>query len=274
MKFKIALIQAKFTYGQVQNNVQKAERLVRDATTQGANFVCLPEFFNQGYDVEQLAHMSFHAEHQEGNTLKKMCALAKELHIYLIAPMLVSLSDNTRSNRAFLISDEGKVVGFYTKTHPTRSERGLYTSGSEYPVFDTKYGRVGIMICNDIRFMEVGRLLGIQKADIIFAPAAWRYFGDADSDEWILMLRSHAINNRALVAAVNHVGPSGSMTFSGNSMFIDPNGYILQKCGFPSERILIQEYSLEQIREAKKQSADIFIDRKPNEYGLLCRSGV
>ncbi len=272
MKFKIALIQAKFTYGQTRDNVQKAERLVRSAAAQGANFVCLPEFFNQGYSVEEAAQMAAHAEELKGGTLDRMCAMAQELGIFLIAPMLVRFPDNTRSNRAFLISDEGTIVGSYTKTHPTASEKGMYTVGSEYPVFETKYGRVGIMICNDIRFMEVGRLLGIQGADIIFAPAAWRYFGDADSDEWVLMLRSHAINNRALVAAANHVGPSGSMAFSGNSMIVDPNGYVLQRCGFPDERILIQEYSLEQIREAKKKSADIFTDRKPEEYALICHT--
>ncbi len=267
---KIALVQADFYFGELQANLNKAAMLIRDAAKQGANIICLPESFNQGYNGAKMQSLNHFAETIDGQTLTLMQALAKELNVYLIAPIFIRHANGIFNNSAFLISDQGQIIGSYAKTHPIEIEKGMFTPGNSYPVFVTKYGIIGIIICNDLRFMETGRLLGIQKADMIFVPSAWRFLGD-NNDEWELMLRSHAINNRALVAATNRVGSANDLFFAGETLIVDPNGYLLQKCNGNDEQILIQEYDLNDIRAAKAAAQDIFKDRKPLEYDLITK---
>lgn len=268
MNYKIGLIQANFPAEMLRENLQKAECMIRNAASQGANIVCLPESFNQGYDGNKLEKLILSAEATNGETLTKMCSLANELNIYLIAPIFVRYADGTCKNSAFLISDTGVILGSYAKTHPIDTEKGKYTLGDTFPVFETKYGKIGFLICNDLRFMETGRLLGIQGVDIVFIPSAWRLLDDSNY-EWELMLRSHAINNHVLVAATNRVGDANEYQFAGETMIIGPDGGVLNKCNSSDEQILIQSYSQEAIWDAKIRSEDIFTDRRPDVYTHL-----
>lgn len=269
MKYKLALIQADFSFGKLSDNLRKAEALIRDAARQGAVFICLPESFNQGYSGKYTDRLVQWAETPQGETLARMTALAKELHIYLIAPICVKHADGACKNSAFLISDEGIVLGSYDKSHLIPCEKNLFLAGNRYPVFDTKYGRIGILICNDLCFVEPARILGIQDADIIFVAAAWRFFEES-AHWWEQMLRAHALNNLVMVAAVNRIGAADDLLFAGESLVIDPDGSVIKKLIFPEERILIQEVSLEEIRCKKNIHRELIRDRKAVDYKPLC----
>lgn len=269
MNYKLALIQADFPFGMLSDNLQKAEALIRDAAAQGAVFICLPESFNRGYSGKYTDRLVQWAEPLQGETLARMTALAKELHIYLIAPICAKYEDGTCKNSAFLISDEGAIQGVYDKSHLIPCEKELFSAGNRYPVFDTKYGRIGILICNDLCFVEPARMLGIQDVDIIFVAAAWRFFEES-AHWWEQMLRAHALNNLTMVAAVNRIGAADDLLFAGETLVIDLDGSVIKKLTFPEERTLIQEVFLEEIRRKKDFHRELIRDRKAADYRPLC----
>lgn len=268
MKYKIALIQADFPCGALVSNLQKAEKLIREAARQEAKVICLPESFNQGYGGAFMEELVRSSETESGETLQKMTLLAKELKIYLIAPIFAREADGACYNKAFLISDEGEIVGSYSKTHLIAAEKGKFKAGNHYPVFDTKYGRIGILICNDLCFVETARMLGIQGAEVIFVTAAWRYFEDS-AHWWEQMLCGHALNNQVFVAAANRIGPAEGYSFAGETMVVGPNGFVYKKLLFPEERVLVQEICLEDIAKAKTDNIVIMRERKPGDYRAL-----
>lgn len=271
MNFRVALIQAEFPFDDLQGNLQKAEVMVRKAAEKGAQFVCLPESFNLGYSLDNMQRMLKRAETEDGETLQRMESLASELSVFLIAPLFIKDQNEEVRNSAYLISDEGNILGCYSKSHPIGGEMDMIVSGHEYPVFDTKYCKVGIMICNDLCFGEVARMMGIQGADIIFVPSAWRYF-ERSVHWWREMARSRALDNMAVVAAVNQVGPADGLFFAGGSRFVMSDGRIAQESRFPMEQILIQDISLDEIREWKSTYAWRFTDRKTEDYTILVQN--
>ena len=103
-------------------------------------------------------------------------------------------------NNAVVIDDEGEVIGTYSKNHLFGDEPKYFTANGEYPVFDTKYGKIGIMICCDNNFPEPARILALGGAELIFMPAAWRV---QEEDLWKLLISSHACENNVFIAAAN-----------------------------------------------------------------------
>lgn len=273
MNHKIALVQANFEFGEICANLQKTEKLVRLAANQGAKIICLPESFNQGYSVDNMKELVQKAEDINGKTLTKMTSLAKENEVYIIAPMFVKYKDGKCYNSAFLISDKGELIGSYSKTHLIEDEKGEYEAGDEYPVFETEYGKLGILICNDLCFVESARMLGVQNVDIIFVPAAWRFIEDS-VHWWEQMLRGHALNNQVFIAAANRIGPADDLFFAGETMVVGPDGFIKKKLVFPEERVLIQEISSDEIKASKASNIEIIKNRKPKDYKGLCVSFV
>ena len=146
--YKLALVQMDCTLFEVQANLDKAEGLVREAAAHGAKLICLPEVFQVGYFGSRIPDMMRYAEPEDGPSLTRMRALAKELEVHILAPILFSTPDGIE-NAAFLLDDQGGLLGHYAKTHPVGDERTYLRRGSRYPVFETKLGRLGVVICYD-----------------------------------------------------------------------------------------------------------------------------
>ena len=158
--YKLALIQMDCTLFEVQANLDKSEGLVREAAAHGAKLICLPEVFHAGYFGSRIPDMMRYAEPEDGPSLTRMRALAKELEVHILAPILFSTPDGIE-NAAFLLDDQGELLGHYAKTHPVGDERTYLRRGSRYPVFETKLGRLGVVICYDVCFPETTRLLAL-----------------------------------------------------------------------------------------------------------------
>lgn len=271
MGYKTALIQADLAFGKPEENLIKLERMIRYAVCQGgASVVCLPESCNIGYSSEKIACMVEMSETNEGETVTRMRKLACGLHILIIVPLLLRGKDGKCRNTAVLISDEGEVIGTYDKSHLTDNEMGNFAAGSKYPVFETKYGRIGILICNDVNYPEAARMIGIQDADIVFIPAAWGYF-EAVPHWWEVIIRARAMENQFMIAAVNRVGATDGGRFSGETIFAGPDGIVRKKAGPSEECVLIEEISPEEIRTSKTTYRSLFNGRKPDDYGSLCK---
>lgn len=267
MQKKIAVIQMRCTLLDVQNNLDKAEQMVKKAAADGAELVCLPEAFNTGYLSTRIPELLAAAETLEGESITRMRALASQLHIWLVAPILCRCENGGVENSAVFLNDRGEIVGVYSKSHPVGDERIHLQRGTAYPVWDTPFGKVGIVICYDVCFPETVRMLALKGAELVLVPSAWRgshYF----KEWWDLNLACRALDNLLYIAAANLCGPSGDEIFAGKSQVCSPIGEVLATCGVEEEHILCSV--IEPGRVAKERAFNtVLTDRHPIDYQLL-----
>lgn len=266
-RYKIALVQMDCYYGEPEKNVEKASASVREAAANGASLICLPEAFNTGYLAGKILDMKNYAEKLDGKTTTAMCALAKELGVYLLAPILLLADNGEVENTAVLIGKDGAVIGTYSKTHPVGDERKYFQRGTKYPVWDTELGKIGVVICYDACFPETTRMLALQGADLILVPAAWRasaYF----KEWWDLNIACRALDNLTWVAAVNRCGVCGDEIFAGKTQVVGPVGNVLCEMGVEEEGILYEEIDLS-ILPKEREFNTVMIDRHPEDYGMI-----
>lgn len=266
-QFKIALVQYQSVLGDFQKNADRAVEMVREAAAKRAKIVCFPEMFNTGYNF-QLIGDGFHncGETIDGHTITRLQKVAKECACYVIAP--ITLEKKVKGvfyNAAVVIDDEGVVLGDYSKHHLWAAERYYFHAGEDIPVFDTKYGKIGVMICYDAGFPETARVLTLKGAELIFMPSAWRI---QDWDMWNLNIPQRALENTLYVAGVNRFGHEDDLYMFGNSKVADWRGRIIAESKEEKEEIVYAEIDLDQLTKAR---LDIHYlkDRRPDSYKLL-----
>ena len=243
MNCRIALIQTDFEFGALEKNLKLAENRIVCAAENGAKVVLLPESFNRGYRISSMEQLLVWAEDRDGVTLRAMTALAKKLGIYLLAPLFLKKNEQV-SNSAVLISDTGSVLGEYKKVNLVPGkEKELLHAGTSFPVFETKYGKIGILLCNDLSCPEPFLALREEGVNIIFLSAAWRYKREKPDwwDDWI---KTRARDCKAAIAAVNRVGYSSEDVFYGHSRIVDSSGTIIASSDFPEECIVTGDIEL------------------------------
>lgn len=267
--YEVALIQMDCILFDVAANLEKAESRIREAATHGAKLICLPEVFNVGYLGSRIQDMAQFAENEDGPSLTRMKSLSKELGVFILAPILFATPEGVE-NTAFLIDDEGVILGHYSKTHPVGDEQKYLRRGTQYPVFDTKLGKMGVVICYDVCFPETTRLLALAGAEVVLVPAAWRasyYF----KEWWDINLSCRALDNLTYVAAINRCGPSGEEIFAGKSQLCSPLGEVMDTCGVSEEAILYGTIDLARV-EKERDFNTVLIDRHPEDYRPLWES--
>ena len=269
-EYTIAIIQMDCYLLDVKKNVDKAILKVREAAIAGAKLVCLPEAFNTGYygaDLHKVAEM---AETLEENTIRTFMNLSKDLGIFIVAPIFIK-NEGIVTNSAILISDEGKVIGKYDKSHPIGVENRIISKGKEYPVWNTKIGKIGFLICYDVCFPETAKALSINDVDIIIVPSAWRgsrYY----KEWWKIDLQARALDNLVYIAGINRVGKCGTESFAGTSLLCDYTGKIIGSLSEDKEDILYGTIQYDAMLSERKKNTvldDWFIEdysRIANEY--------
>lgn len=264
--FKIALIQMYSEFNNVKGNVEKAEKRIREAAQKGAKLIALPEMFNTGVNFNDMMEDMKYAERTDGPTLTRFSKLAAELKVHILCPVLVDVGEKQWENTAFLIDDEGILLGGYAKTHPVGDERTLLQRGTKYPVFETKLGKIGMAICYDACFPETLRLLALNGAELLLIPAAWRgshYF----KEWWDINIQCRAIDNLCYVAAVNQCGCTGDGTemYAGKSQIINPIGQLQAMAGVEEETIIYGDIYMDRVKKEREFNT-VLIDRHPEDY--------
>ena len=192
-----------------------------------------------------------------------MRALAKELGVYIIAPIAMQMrTTRPLENNAVVIDDEGEVIGTYSKNHLFGDEPKYFTANGEYPVFDTKYGKIGIMICCDNNFPEPARILALGGAELIFMPAAWRV---QEADLWKLLISSHACENNVFIAAANVFSRMDDLFLFGHSKVVDPRGRVLRESETEGDDVLVETIDLDSVYEHRACMPSLK-DRHPETY--------
>lgn len=273
MTFKLALVQMAPVPTSDQN-LKDAVRLIHQAADAGAEVICLPELFMTPYFCQTEDHQHFDlAEPIPGPTTSVLSEIAASRQVVIIASLFERRAAGIYHNTSVVLDTDGRMSGIYRKTHipddPGFYEKFYFTPGDVAArVFDTFYGRIGVLICWDQWFPEAARLLTLKGAEIILYPTAigWHpqekeQFGAAQLNAWQTVQRGHAIANGTYVAAVNRCGfeprtvgtpDHTGIEFWGHSFVADPQGQFIAQAQLDTNRILYADidsrYS-EQIRQ-------------------------
>ena len=262
-------------------NLAKAVEHVTSATKKGAQIVCLQELFRSRYFCQSENHKNFKlAESIPGPTTEALSKLASEHKVVIVASVFERRSAGIYHNTAVVIDADGSIAGIYRKMHipddPLYYEKFYFTPGDlGFPSFQTRYAKVGALVCWDQWFPEGARLAALSGAQILFYPTAigWipnepRAVARQQHDAWELIQRSHAVANGVFVASVNRVGREGKIKFWGNSFVAGPFGEIVAHAGGEREEILLAKCDLGKIEETR-QSWPFLRDRRIDAYGSL-----
>jgi N-carbamoylputrescine amidase len=281
-KFRVALVQTAAGLDPQQNLDHTVER-IRDAAKKGAQIVCLQELFRSQYFCrEEDARLFDLAETIPGPSTDRLCPLAAELGIVIVASLFEKRATGLYHNTAVIIDADGSLLGLYRKMHipddPLFFEKFYFTPGDlGFRSFDTKHGRIATLVCWDQWYPEAARLTALTGANILFYPTAigWHpaekaQFGAAQHDAWRTVQRSHAIANGIFVAAVNRVGFEGpkerGLEFWGASFVSDPFGRIMAEASHDKEETLVVECDPAQMEEVRR-NWPFLRDRRIDAYG-------
>lgn len=254
-KVKIGLVQMSCV-ADVNTNVTKAVDQIKIAASKGANIVCLQELFTSLYFCDVEAYENFElAEAIPGKTTNMMCEVAKECGVVIIASLFEKRTSGIYHNSTAVIDADGTYLGKYRKMHipddPAYYEKFYFTPGDlGYKNFDTKFGRIGVLICWDQWYPEAARITALMGAEILFYPTAIGWATSQDEatnieqyNAWQTMQRSHAVANGVHVVSVNRVGfeQEGKMKFWGGSFVSNPFGTLLYKASHDVEETEVVE---------------------------------
>jgi N-carbamoylputrescine amidase len=284
---RIGLVQTRCA-PDVAANLRKTEAKIREAARRGARIVCLQELFSGQYFCQAEKHEYFRlAETIPGPTTRKMQKLAAQLGVVLIVPLFEKRAPGLYHNSAVIIDADGAQLGVYRKMHipddPQFMEKFYFAPGDlGFRAWDTRFGRIGVLICWDQWYPEGARLTALQGARILFYPTAIGWLpaekaqhGERQYASWEIIQRSHAVANGCFVASVNRTGyetPEGEpgIEFWGRSFVADPSGALIAQAATDSEEVLLADVDLEAVEE-QRQIWPFLRDRRIDAYQEISR---
>lgn len=254
-KVKVGLVQ--MACGKdVQPNVEKAIKGIREAAAKGAQIVCLQELFTSLYfcDVEDYDNFLL-AESVPGVTTDTLSKVAKELGVVIIASLFEKRAEGLYHNTTAVLDADGSYLGKYRKMHipddPAYYEKFYFTPGDlGYKTFQTKFAKIGVLICWDQWYPEAARITSLMGAEILFYPTAigWATSQEEETNQeqynaWQTIQRAHAVANGVHVVSVNRVGfeQDGKMKFWGGSFVSNPFGRLLHLSSHDKEQVDVVE---------------------------------
>lgn len=270
----------------VEDNIAKADKMVREAAAKGANIVLLSELFERQYFCQERRYEYYeYAKSLEDNdAVKHFKTVCKELGI--VMPISFYEKDvNVLYNTVAVIDADGSVLGIYRKTHIPDDhyyqEKFYFTPGDTgFRVWNTKYGCIGVGICWDQWFPETARGMAVQGAELLFYPTAIGSEPILECDSmphWRRCMTGHSACNLMPVIAANRIGleevkpceangmQESSLVFYGSSFMTDETGEVVEQASRDAEEILIHTYDLDAIA-ANRLSWGLFRDRRPEVY--------
>ena len=255
----------------------KHEKFIREAGAKGVQILCLQEIFSGPYfPAEQDPKWYRAAEPIPGPTTEWGESLARQLQMVLVLPIYEEAMTGVYYNTAAVIDADGKFLGSYRKNHIPHVngfwEKFYFKPGNlGYPVFHTRYAKVGVYICYDRHFPEGARILGLNGAEIVFNPSAT--VAGLSRHLWELEQPAHAVANGYFVGAVNRVGvekPWQVGKFYGSSYFCDPRGQIVVKGGEDRDELVVADLDLDMIGQVRT-TWQFFRDRRPETYDEMVK---
>ena len=278
---RIALIQQEAVADPAENK-RRQMLAIREAAAGGAQIVCTQEMCTTLYFCRtQDCELFNTADPVPGVWTNELCELAKELGVVIVAAGFEKRATGLYHNTAWVIDADGTFLGLYRKMHipqdPGFEEKFYFTPGDlGYKCFETRFGRIGVLICWDQWYPEAARLTAMEGAEILFYPTAIGWIpGEeelytAQHCAWETVQRGHAVANGCYVCAVNRCGVEGETTFWGQSFVADYCGQIVAKAPVENRTILYADVNLAAL-EAHRRIWPFFRDRRIDSYSGITR---
>ena len=257
MIINAAAIQFNVKQGDVAANLAYVrEALVRIAG-QGANLAVLPEMWSSGFAYKNLNELA----QRTASIVKELLEISAQLKLVIVGSM--PEPNGSKVFNTVHVVDNGRLAGIYRKMHlfSLLGEDKAFSGGDSWLLADTSIGKIGVIICYDLRFPELARRLALEGAQIICVPAQWP---KPRQEHWRTLLRARAIENQLFVVSCNACGLIGKLDFFGMSMLINPKGEILAEAG-EQEVDLLATLDLQVMTEWRAQ-IPCFSDRRPELY--------
>lgn len=269
-----------------EKNLDRAVHMVARAARHDADIVCLPELFTTRYFAQYdgndltMEERSAFLERVPGKVTDTLCQIAKENEVVLVGGSIYEKDEERLFNTSVVIDADGTMLGKYRKTHIPHDEnfyeQHYFEPGDTgFEVFDTRYGKISVLICYDQWFPEAARICALRGAEMIFYPTAIGTVEGIEQTEgnwqraWENVMRGHAIANNVVVAGVNRCGKEDKMHFWGGSFICDAFGKTLIRGG-GHQRVVLREVDLDHGVEVRR-GWRFFENRRPQCYSDITK---
>ena len=273
----LAVLQSAFTED-MDENIQRVARLVREAAASGGQVILPPELFQGPYFCKSQEERFFAMAYPVGEhpVVAAISELARELGV--VIPTSIFERDGPHYyNSLVMVDADGELLGTYRKSHipdgPGYQEKFYFRPGNTgFRVWNTTFGRIGVGICWDQWFPEAARAMALMGAEALLYPTAIGAEPQSPEmdtkDRWQLAMQGHSVSNVIPVAAANRVGDEAGQVFYGSSFLTDETGAKLAELDRTETGFAFASYDLEAIRE-QRAAWGFFRDRRPEFYGPL-----
>ena len=257
---RVSCIQMDINFGNVEENFQKAERLIESAMTEKPDLLVLPELWTTGYDLTRLDEI---ADKEAKKSIEFLQKLAKQYQVHIVGGSVASQTQTGVYNTMLVINQDGQLVTTYSKAHLFKlmNEHHHLQSGDAKGLFELNQTLFAGLICYDIRFPEWIRAHTTEGAEAIVVVAEWP---QPRLNHWRSLLIARAIENQCFVIACNRSGSDPDNVFAGHSMIINPWGEVIAE-GDEGETIVTGSIDLSEVKKVRN-TIPIFSDRRTDLY--------
>jgi predicted amidohydrolase len=271
----IATVQMRPVLNEMEDNLVKmADYVTRICSSQKVDLIVFPELITTGYECG--VRFVDLAQRVPGATVNVLSQRAAEFQVHIAFGMPSKEKvESILFNAAVLVGPDGELIGDYRKVHLKGEERMIFRAGYKYPIFETKFGNVGMLIGYDIAFPEAARCLALEGADLIILCANWE---KPRNDEWRTYVMARAYENSTFIAAANRVGEDATLSFIGESMIVGPRGQVFAsltgeldpKTGEPAEGYALARVDLSDVRRNREEFQTLQ-NREPDSYKAVVK---
>lgn len=260
---KIALLQMDIVLRSPEENCGRIEKMLIDAMQESPDVIVLPEMWNIGFFPN---NPRLFADDYGKMAKEFLSKWAKQYRVNIVGGTVASVEGAELVNINYNINRQGDVIGEYRKIHlfSPSGEDKIFSSGKAIKTFLLDGVKVGVIVCYDIRFCELVRLLALENIAVLFVPAAWPKPRLA---HWQILLKARAIENQLFVVGVNGVGIANDLKFCGGSMIVDPWGEVIAEAHRAEQCCIYGEIDLSIMQDIRK-SINVFQDRRISLYTL------
>lgn len=267
-KVKVSCVQMKPLLGDIDSNIAKMVDFFEEimAKQPDTDLIVYPELITSGYECEKSQFREFAESVTSGgpsiNLFRKLCKANNVTVVYGL-PEKDDILTDVLFNSAVVIGNDGNVQGTYRKTHPFAAEILWCRPGNDFPIFNTPFGKIGVMICWDTAFPEVSRIYAIKGADLLVVSTNWE---NPYTEDWDLMTRARAFDNTLHLVASNRIGADKQLSWFGRSKIIDPLGKEIEALDEVVEGIIHAKLDLSLTEKLRSEYYTFFKDRQPSIY--------
>ncbi len=239
-------------------NLKKAGSFIADSAHSNADFIVLPEMFNCPYSNDKF--VEYGENEHDSCTLNTISQLAESYNVYILAGSIPEREGDKLYNTSYLFDKTGSIIAKHRKMHLfdidvkgriTFKESDVLTAGDDFTIADTDFGRIGIGICYDVRFVELARIMAEKGAEILFYPGAFNQ--TTGPAHWELLFRSRALDNQVFcIGVAPALNIDASYHSYGHSIIANPWGEVIAQAG-EKEELVICEIDLSEIKKVREE---------------------